>query len=125
MPAKPPPERSEAMRAELAASMASASDAPVQYPAGWPERLASFIGAVARPLSILIACSCAGAASIILATKVRDGNDGYLLAGAIWLGAGSLFIGKAVEVFQNHRASAKANAEVRVAEVTAHSPEMK
>lgn len=101
------------------------TDAPMQYPAGWPERLASFIGEVARPLSILIACSSAGGASLILATRVKDGNDGYLLAGAIWIGAGSLFIGKAVEVFQNHRATARADAQVKVAEATGQAPVMK
>ena len=91
---------------------------PIQPPAGWPERLASFIGETSRPLSILGACWGAAIASIILATKVKDGNDGYLLAGAIWLGAGSLFIGKAVEVFQNHRSTARADAAVKVAEAT-------
>lgn len=101
------------------------TDAPMQYPAGWPERLASFIGEVSRPLSILIACSSAGGASLILAGKVKDGNDGYLLAGAIWLGAGSLFIGKAVEVFQNHRATARATASVEVARATGTAPETK
>lgn len=101
------------------------TDAPIQYPAGWPERLASFIGEIARPLSILIASVCAGTASIILATKVKDGNDGYLLAGAIWLGASSLFLGKAVEVWQNHRATARADAAVKVAASTGTAPEIK
>lgn len=101
------------------------ADAPMQYPAGWPERLASFIGEVSRPLSILVACCCAGGASLILATKVKDGNDGYLLAGAIWLGAASLFVGKAVEVFQNHKATARADAQVKVAEATGQTPEIK
>lgn len=101
------------------------TDTPIQYPPGWPERLAWFIGAVARPLSILIACVCAGCASLILATKVKDGNDGYLLAGAIWLGAGSLFLGKAVEVWQNHKATARADAAVKVAEATGTAPEIK
>ena len=79
------------------------------------ERWAAFIGNVCRPLSILIATTCAGVASLIMANRVQDGNDGYLLAGAIWLGAGSLFIGKAVEVFKTN----KANAQVETARVTA------
>lgn len=86
---------------------------------GWPERLAWFIGETARPLSIFVACTSAGISSLILAGRVENGNDGYLLAGAIWLGAGSLFIGKAVEVFQNHKTSAKADSAVKIAEATA------
>lgn len=101
------------------------TDTPIYPPHGKVRALAWFIGETARPLSILIACFCAGLSSVVLATKVKDGNDGYLLAGAIWLGAGALFVGKAVEVYQNHRATARADATVKVAEATGQAPEIK
>lgn len=80
-------------------------DAASIPPTGERERWAAFIGNVARPLSIFVASVSAGVASIIMASRVEDGNDGYLLAGAIWLGAGSLFIGKAVEVWKTNQAA--------------------
>lgn len=82
------------------------------------DRIAWFIGEIARPVSIMAGCIGATAASIIMASKVTDGNDGYLLAGAIWLGAGALFVGKAVEVYKRDRNAA----DVEIARTTGASP---
>lgn len=82
------------------------ADAATAYPTGERERWAAFIGNVSRPLSILTASVSAGVASVIMASRVTDGNDGYLLAGAIWLGAGALYGAKAVEVWKTNQAAA-------------------
>ena len=82
------------------------------------DRLAWFIGQVARPIGIIAACLSASVASIVMAAKVTDGNDGYLLAGAIWLGAGAIFGAKALE----ERGKAKSAAEVQIARATGASP---
>jgi len=83
------------------------------------DRLAWFIGQIARPVGIMAACIAAAAASIIMALKVTDGNDGYLLAGAIWLGAGGIFGVKALE----ERGKAKSAADVQIAQATGASPQ--
>lgn len=82
------------------------------------DRISWFIGQIARPVGIMAACLSAGIASIIMAAKVTDGNDGYLLAGAIWLGAGAIFGAKALE----ERGKAKSQAEVEIARATGASP---
>lgn len=70
------------------------------------DRLAWFIGQIARPFAIMIGCASASVASVIMALRVSDGTDGSLLAGAIWLGAGTIFIGKAAEEFGKSRNAA-------------------
>lgn len=57
---------------------------------------AAFIGEVARPFAIIITAGCAGAASIILALKVNS-PEAAVFIGAVYLGVGSLYIGKAWE----------------------------
>lgn len=81
------------------------ADAATVYPTGERERWAAFIGNVARPLSILIAAAGASAAGIIVSLRVENGNDGAFLMGAIYAGAGALFIGKAVEVWKTNQAA--------------------
>jgi hypothetical protein len=82
------------------------------------DRIAWFIGEVARPVAIIMGCFSAAAASIIMASKVTDGNDGYLLAGAIWLGASVLFGAKAAEEF----GKSKNSANVQIARSTGNAP---
>lgn len=81
------------------------------------DRLAWFIGQIARPVGIMAACISAAVASIIMAARVTDGNDGYLLAGAIWLGAGAIFGAKALE----ERGKAKSAADVEIAKQTGNT----
>ena len=74
------------------------------------DRLAWFIGEIARPIAIIVSCVAASVASVIMALRVTDGSDGSMLAGAIWLGAGGIFVGKAVEEFGKSRN--RANVEI-------------
>lgn len=82
------------------------------------ERLAWFIGETARPLAIVVSSACASVASIIVATKVENGNDGAILIAAIFAGAATFFGFKAVEVWKGKQAEveaeiAKTNAETK------------
>lgn len=83
------------------------------------ERAAWFVGEIARPVSIIMACASASVASIIMAVKVTDGSDGSMLAGAIWLGAAVIMGAKAAEEFGKSRNAAK----VEVAKAQQPTPE--
>lgn len=82
------------------------------------DRIAWFVGEIARPIAIIVSCVAASIASVIMALKVTDGSDGSLLAGAIWLGAGGIFVGKAVEEFGKSRN----RANVEIAHATGATP---
>lgn len=82
------------------------------------EPVAHFIGQVARPTSIIVANVTAGVASIIMALKVENGNDGALLMGAVGVWAGGIYVGKAVEVWKTKQADAK----VEIAKATGGTP---
>lgn len=71
------------------------------------DRLAWFVGEIARPVSIIFACVSASVASVIMALRVTDGTDGSMLAGAIWLGAAAIMGAKAAEEFGKSRNAAK------------------
>jgi hypothetical protein len=58
--------------------------------------VAAFIGEVARPFAIIITAGCAGWSSITLALKVNS-TEAAVFIGAVYLGVGSLYIGKAWE----------------------------
>lgn len=58
--------------------------------------IAAFVGEMARPFAIIITAGCAGASSIILALKVNS-PEAAVFIGAVYLGVGSLYIGKAWE----------------------------
>lgn len=90
------------------------ADSPTQPPSGGLERWAGFIGQIARPLAIIVTSLAASVASIIVACKVEDGNDGAFLMGAIFGGVAALYIGKAVEVFKSNKAAA----DVEIARAT-------
>lgn len=82
------------------------------------DRIAWFIGEVARPVGIMAACISASVGSVIMAIKVADGTDGALLAGAIWGGAALIFGAKALE----ERGKAKSAADVEIAKSTGTTP---
>lgn len=71
------------------------------------DRIAWFIGEIARPVSIIMACGSASVASLVMAFRVTDGSDGSMLAGAIWLGAAVIMGAKAAEEFGKSRNAAK------------------
>lgn len=77
--------------------------------------VSSFLGDTARPLAIIFTSFGASIASVIVALKVRDGNDGAIFMAAVFAGVGAIYIGKAVEAFKNRRA----DAEVEIAKVNA------
>lgn len=77
------------------------------------DRIAKFIGEIARPLSIFFVSSSGAVASIITSLRVENGNDGALLIAAIFVGVGALYGVKSVEVWKTHRA----DAEVKIEEV--------
>lgn len=83
--------------------------------------VAWFIGEVSRPLAIMSTSFSASAASIIVACKVDNGDDGWWVVAAIFAGVGSLYLGKAVEMWKGRNADAK----VEIAKVEAGASEEK
>lgn len=76
------------------------------------ERAAHFIGQVSRPFAVIWISFCGGVAFLMTAPKVKDGNDGAILIGAIGLIVTGIYIGKAWEVAK----ASKHDAEVKIAE---------
>jgi hypothetical protein len=83
------------------------TDTPVnpreQPPVPRSEMLKAFIGDLARPFAIIATSFAASWATIVIAYKVENGNDGAIFAGAYFLGVGTLFLGKAVEAINAGR----------------------
>lgn len=76
---------------------------------------AAFVGETARPIAIVSTSLAAAVSSIIVSTRVENGNDGAILMGAIFAGVGALYGFKAVETWK----AKKAETEVEVAKVEA------
>lgn len=77
--------------------------------------IARFLGEVARPFAIISTSASASVASVIVALRVENGDDGWWVVAAIFAGVGSLYLGKAVEMWQGK----KADASVEIAKVEA------
>jgi len=82
------------------------------------EMVKSFIGDLARPFAIIALSYAAMRATIIIAHKVENGNDGAIFAGAYFLGVATIFGAKAVEAIN----TARARRDVDVAQVNAGNP---
>jgi hypothetical protein len=82
------------------------------------DRIAWFVGEIARPLAIIVSSVSASTASVVMAFRVADGSDGSLLAGAIWLGVSVIMGAKAAEEFGKNRNAAK----VQVAKAAEREP---
>lgn len=67
----------------------------------------AFIGEIARPLAVLATSTAAAFATVEIAGRVRDGNDGALFIGAVFTGLAVIYGAKSVEVFKKHQASAE------------------
>ncbi len=80
--------------------------------------IAHFIGEIARPFAIMSTAYAASHATIVIAGKVENGNDGAIFAGAYFLGVGTLFLGKAVEMIN----AGRHRRDVDVATVNAGAP---
>lgn len=63
-------------------------------------KIAEFIGAIARPISIIVTSVSAAYATAIVAHKVTDGTDGALFMGAVLGGLVGLYGFKAVETWK-------------------------
>lgn len=82
------------------------------------EMVKAFIGDLARPFAIISTSFAASWATIVIAGKVENGNDGAIFAGAYFLGVGTLYLGKAVEAINQTRA----RRDVDMANVNAGNP---
>jgi hypothetical protein len=82
------------------------------------ERVKAFIGDLARPFAIIATSYAAAHATIIIASKVENGNDGAIFAGAYFLGVATLYGAKAVEAIN----AARTRRDVDVAAVNAGNP---
>jgi hypothetical protein len=78
----------------------------------------AFIGDIARPFAMISTSFAAAWATIVIASKVENGNDGAIFAGAYFLGVASLYGAKAVETIN----AARARRDVDVANVSAGNP---
>jgi hypothetical protein len=78
----------------------------------------AFIGDIARPFAIISTSFAGSWATIVIASKVENGNDGAIFAGAYFLGVASLYGAKAVETIN----AARARRDVDVANVSAGNP---
>ena len=79
------------------------------------EATKAFIGDLARPFAIIVTSYAAAHATIVIAGKVENGNDGAIFAGAYFLGVGTLYLGKAVEAIN----AGRHKRDVEVAQVNA------
>lgn len=82
------------------------------------DRLAWFIGQVARPMAIITTSTAASLATIIIAQKVVDGNDGFIFIGGVFAGVAVILGAKAAEEFGKDRNASK----VEIAKATASTP---
>jgi hypothetical protein len=82
------------------------------------EMVKAFIGDLARPLAIIFLAYAAMRATIIIAQKVENGNDGAIFAGAYFLGLATIFGVKGVEAIN----AARTRRDVDVAAVNAGTP---
>jgi len=81
------------------------------------ERIKAFIGDLARPFAIIATSYAAAHATVVIANKVENGNDGAIFAGAYFLGVATLYGAKAIEAINTTRA----RRDVDVAQVNAGS----
>jgi hypothetical protein len=86
-------------------------------PVPMSERIKAFIGDLARPFAIIATSYAAAHATVVIANKVENGNDGAIFAGAYFLGVATLYGAKAIEAINTTRA----RRDVDVAQVNAGS----
>lgn len=71
------------------------------------DRIAWFIGQVARPLAIITTSTAASIATVMIAQKVVDGNDGFVFIGGVFAGVAVILGAKAAEEFGKDRNASK------------------
>lgn len=82
------------------------------------DRLAWFVGQLARPTAIVTTSTAASIATVIIALRVQDGNDGFVFIGGVFAGVSALYLGKAAEEFGKDRNASK----VKIAEAQSPNP---
>lgn len=82
------------------------------------DQITRTVGDLARPFAIISTSFAASWATIVIASKVQNGNDGAIFAGAYFLGVGTLYLGKAAEAIS----ATRARRDVDVAQVNANGP---
>ncbi|QFU31493.1 hypothetical protein [Brevundimonas sp. Bb-A] len=78
-------------------------------------RITAMVGDLARPLAIIASSFAAAWATVVIAYRVENGNDGAIFIGAVFAGVGALYIGKAWEIAK----TGKQSAEVEIAKTQA------
>lgn len=78
-------------------------------------RITTMVGDLARPLAIIASSFAAAWATVVIAYRVDNGNDGAIFIGAVFAGVGALYIGKAWEIAK----TGKQSAEVEIAKTQA------
>lgn len=86
---------------------------PTIFPVDRLERIKTFIGDLARPFAIIVTSGGAAWATVVVAYRVENGNDGAILMGAIFAGVSALYIGRAWE----NASTRKQAADVEIAKV--------
>lgn len=81
------------------------SDTPIEKPVTRSDMVKAFIGDLARPFAIYATSLSASVASIIVAMKVENGNDGAIALGAISALVVGIYIGKSWEVAKTAQAA--------------------
>lgn len=61
------------------------------------DQFKALVGDLARPFAIIATSASASVATIIVACRVNDGNDGAMLMGAVGVMVTGLYLGKAWE----------------------------
>lgn len=82
------------------------------------DRISDFVGKVARPSAIITTSWAAAAATVIIALKVQDGNDGFIFIGGVFAGVAVIYGAKAAEEFGKSRNAAN----VEMARATGNTP---
>lgn len=71
------------------------------------DQFKDLVGELARPFAIIATSLAASVATVIVACRVSDGNDGAAFMGAVGLMVGGIYVGKAWEVSRIAKAQAQ------------------
>ena len=74
------------------------------------DQFKSLVGDLARPFAIIVTSFAASVATIIVALRVSDGNDGAALMFAVGAMVGGIYGFKAVETWKTKNAATAADA---------------
>lgn len=87
------------------------------------DRLAWFIGEVARPFTLYAAAFSSAIATVAIPFRTASLIEGAAYIGAAWGGTAALYGAKAWETSRTRKAEVAANASVDIARATASGPQ--